>query len=67
MERGKNWRLRKTEPRNCVRPLGAGAGGGGRTRTVLPPTDFEFLTQLHTKSHQVTSNHFSSLGNKAKP
>ena len=45
--------------------LSAGAGGGGRTRTVLPPRDFEFSVDIHFTSLHVTSNHFSSLRNHA--
>ena len=41
------------------------ADGGGRTRTVLPPTDFEFSVDIHFTSLHVTSSHFSSLANHA--
>ena len=66
-------RVRKTENRllSCERGRFSGAGGGARTRTVLPPRDFKSLASacFATPAHSVTSyhrsQHLSSTGDPA--
>lgn len=64
-------RVRKTEnrPLSCESGRFSGAGGGARTRTVLPPRDFKSLASacFATPARSVTSyhrsQHLSSTGN----
>ena len=66
-------RVRKTEnrPLSCESGRFSGAGGGARTRTVLPPRDFKSLASacFATPARSVTSyhrsQHLSSAGNPA--
>ena len=66
-------RVRKTEnrPLSCESGRFSGAGGGARTRTVLPPRDFKSLASacFATPARSVTSYHrsqrLSSTGNPA--
>ena len=44
-------------PLSCLSGGIAGAGGGGRTRTVLPPTDFESVTSANSITPANITNH----------